>query len=621
MQAAALCARALRRSLRVLGQVALAAGCGVVAYGAADRIEQYQIAGFAKRSGHEAAITLELVNAFVEAYAAERARLSAEAAAVPASFRAHALQRFAAMRGEADRMRVVMVGMPGRSIETSPSDAALAAALRDIAADADTMPRTAWAESGGEPVLRTLMPSIANQRACIDCHNKIQTTGPRWQLGDMMGALVVDTPAGAVRDQARLEATLAAIAILLCGFLIGIGAWLLASRAQRLRKRLRRRMESQVVGAIEGLSAGVALFDRDDRLITCNPAYRRMHAVIEDVIKPGAVFEAILRENVKRSRFDLGHEAAEAYIAKRLEQHRNPGPPIERRLSDGRWEQLREHRMADGGIALVIIDITAEKERETSLQSAKDLAETANRTKSEFLANMSHELRTPLNAIIGFAEVIQMQMHGPHAGDRYAGYATDVVDSARHLLDVINDILDMSKIEAGRYTIDLQDIAIAELIGACIKVVAGRAEANGIAIATSVETDLPPVRLDPRAIKQVLLNLLSNAVKFTPRGGTVTIGARRDDAGMVVFVADTGIGIPPDQVARVTDPFHQVDSSLERKHEGTGLGLSICRRLVELHGGRLDIASAPGAGTTVSVRLPGHLLADSRDVRAMSSAA
>jgi two-component system cell cycle sensor histidine kinase PleC len=439
----------------------------------------------------------------------------------------------------------------------------------------------------------------------------------------MMGALVVDTPADAVLAQARRGALRAGVAVLFGGYLIGLGAWLLAARSQRLAERMRRTMESQVASAIEGLSAGVALFDPLDCLITTNPAYRRMHMAIADVLKPGVPFETILRENVRRSRFDLGVDAAEAYIAKRLEQHRNPGAPVERRLTDGRWEQVREQRLIDGGISLVILDITKEKERESDLQSAKESAENASRTKSEFLANMSHELRTPLNAIIGFAEVIQMQMYGPSAADRYAGYAKDVVESARHLLDVINDILDMSKIEAGRYTIDPQETSIAELVASCTKIVAGRAEAGAIAMLSSVEEGLPSLMVDARAMKQVLLNLLSNAVKFTPRGGTVTVGARREGTGVTLYVVDTGPGIPEDQLSRVCEPFHQVDSGLERKHEGAGLGLSISRRLVELHGGRLEIASAPGAGATVQVRLPAGLAvgADSRRAAPMPSAA
>jgi signal transduction histidine kinase len=236
---------------------------------------------------------------------------------------------------------------------------------------------------------------------------------------------------------------------------------------------------------------------------------------------------------------------------------------------------------------------------------------------------MSHELRTPLNAIIGFAEVIEMRMCGPSAADKYADYAKDIVDSARHLLAVINDILDMSKIEAGRYTIDPQEVSIPELVASCVKIVAGRADAGAIAMLSAIEEGLPSLKVDPRAIKQVLLNLLSNAVKFTPGGGTVTIGARREATGVLFYVSDTGLGIPEDQVSRVCEPFHQVDSGLERKHEGTGLGLSISRRLVELHGGRLEIASMPGVGTTVSVRLPADLVAgaDSHGAEPMPSAA
>jgi signal transduction histidine kinase len=387
----------------------------------------------------------------------------------------------------------------------------------------------------------------------------------------------------------------------------------LALREAELTKRAMRRAEDRILAAIEGLQAGVALFDRDDRLVVANPAYRAMHAIIADVIAPGVPFETILRENVRRARFDLGAFDAEEYIARRLAQHRSPGAPVERRLTNGVWEQVREQRLADGGTLQVILDITAEKEREAQLRKAKEEAEQASRAKTEFLANMSHELRTPLNAIIGFGEVVQNQLYGRADPARYAECGRDIVRSGRHLLDLINDILDMSKIEAGRYTLAPEELSMAELAEECLATVRGRAEQAGVSLSVELAGPLPAVRGDRRALKQVLLNLLSNALKFTPRGGGVTLRAGPDTAGgIAIRVADTGIGIPADQLARVFEPFHQVEPSYARAHEGSGLGLSISRRLVELHGGRLELESVERRGTVATVRLPAAVVAGRR---------
>ncbi|HEX6958606.1 MAG TPA: ATP-binding protein [Ferrovibrio sp.] len=232
----------------------------------------------------------------------------------------------------------------------------------------------------------------------------------------------------------------------------------------------------------------------------------------------------------------------------------------------------------------------------------------ANRAKSEFLANMSHELRTPLNAIIGFAEVIALRMWGDRS-EKYFDYAQDIGVSARHLLNVINDILDMSKIEAGRYELALEANRLPGLVQDCLTIVKGRAQEARLMLANDVADDLPAIRVDARAIKQVLLNLLSNAIKFTPAGGQVRIGGRRDaDGSMVIQVSDTGIGIPPEFLPRIFEPFWQGDPNIRRDGEGTGLGLAISRKFVELHGGSLVLESRENAGTTATIRLPSELV-------------
>ena len=374
--------------------------------------------------------------------------------------------------------------------------------------------------------------------------------------------------------RARHDGTLAGIAAFLCLYGLGGGGVLIGLRLQGLRADYEKTAQHRLANAIETLSEAIAVFDRDDRLVVTNPAYRRIHSSITDVLVAGVKFETILRENVRRSRFDLGEDERETYIARRLAQHRDPGEPIERRLADGRWERVREERLADGGLTLVITDVTREKEREAVLRTAKEAAEAASRAKSLFLANMSHELRTPLNAIIGFSEIIEGRMYGPNAIDRYAEYAADIATSGRHLLDVINDILDMSKIDAGRYVLEERSLSLATIAESCIRIIANQAAKDGIALIDTIPRDLPPVLADQRALKQILLNLLSNGVKFTPPGGTVTLAAcRAPDGGVDLSVSDTGVGIAPEQIEHVCEPFHQGDGALSRSYEGTGLGL------------------------------------------------
>ncbi len=263
----------------------------------------------------------------------------------------------------------------------------------------------------------------------------------------------------------------------------------------------------------------------------------------------------------------------------------------------------------DGGAVTVLVvearDITERVEAAERLAAALDQAEAANRAKSAFLATMSHELRTPLNAIIGFSDIMLHELFGPLGSPRYHDYARHVQNSGRHLLDLINDVLDMSKLEAGRYTLDESWLEPADAIETCRALAAVPADAGGVTLESDCAPGLPRLLADERALRQVLLNLLSNAVKFTPRGGrvTVTAGLEAGDE-LAIAVCDTGIGIPADALARILEPFQQADSSIPGRFGGTGLGLSICRDLMALHGGSLSIDSEPGCGTVVTVRFP-----------------
>ena len=252
-------------------------------------------------------------------------------------------------------------------------------------------------------------------------------------------------------------------------------------------------------------------------------------------------------------------------------------------------------------------DITERTLHEKALREAKEAAESAYASKTRFLANMSHELRTPLNAIIGFSEMMQRQLLGPVGNARYLEYIGGIRQSGEHLLDLINDILDMSKIEIGKYELYTEELNVGKIIRLAVHMVEGRAhEALVKLVANDIPDDIQ-ITADRRAYMQVLLNLLSNAIKFTEPGGTVEIRCFRQMGGVAITVADTGIGIPKDKIGVVTMPFEQVSSEFTRNHEGSGLGLAITKDLIELHGGMLDIESEVGVGTTVTVLMPDEI--------------
>ncbi|WJR80789.1 ATP-binding protein [Bradyrhizobium sp. NP1] len=382
--------------------------------------------------------------------------------------------------------------------------------------------------------------------------------------------------------------------------------------------------------AIETIPEAFVLWDASDRLVLCNSHFQKLHRLPDTAVIPGTSYETIIEVGSMPELKTRVHETG---------GQSTPGArTFEAQLEDGSWLHISERRTKDGGYVSVGTDITRIKEHEQKLvdndlrlratvmdlkrsQAAlerqaieladlaqkyaleKTRAEEANQTKSRFLANMSHELRTPLNAIIGFSEIMQSGMFGNLGSEKYQEYCHDILTSGHYLLEVINDILDMSKIEAGRMTLDMEPLDLSRTLAESLRVVSGRAQDKNLVIEADVEQAIS-MTADRRLTKQIVVNLLSNAVKFTPDGGRVVVRTRMLSDRIVLLIADTGIGIPQESLSRIGRPFEQVESQLTKTYHGSGLGLAIARSLAHLHGGSMKLRSKLGAGTVVSVSLP-----------------
>jgi two-component system cell cycle sensor histidine kinase PleC len=394
----------------------------------------------------------------------------------------------------------------------------------------------------------------------------------------------------------------------------------LAQRSEAADLRLRT--------AIENITESFVLWDSAQRLIMCNTKYQQDNGLSDRDVMPGTPRTTL-------------EERMLAFASERRlvnSSGAGGGATFERQLRDGRWLQVNELRTRDGGTVSVGSDITqikqhqeklvdserrlmatihdlslarrAEEERTRELvdlnrkyMREKDRAEAANQAKSEFLANMSHELRTPLNAIIGFSELMQQKLFGPLGSSRYEEYSGDINSSGKYLLGVINDILDMSKIEAGQFSMEREEIDLCPLIRETVRVVSLQAAQKAITVETRI-ADSMTLFADRRAVKQIAINLLSNAVKFTGQGGRISVRARKASGALILSIEDNGCGIPKPALAKLGRPFEQVQNQFSKNHAGSGLGLAISRSLAELHGGALKIRSTEGTGTIVSVRIP-----------------
>jgi signal transduction histidine kinase len=439
------------------------------------------------------------------------------------------------------------------------------------------------------------------------------------RLGALPLVLVVGQASETILAEWRLKAATTTVVTLgLVAVLLLLAGVLRAELRQRNRTETELAQKNTALGAIlREMPDGVQVFDRAGQLIAWNDqvfALTDLDAAQRDRILRASDRARAFRMTLAR-RGDYGPGDPAELVAGREATARSGRPMQRRRQSaSGRWIEVRGVPTADGGWLGSYRDVTQEVAREHELREAyerlrvaKDGAEAASRTKSEFLANMSHELRTPLNAIIGFSDMIRTGMLGADVA-RISDYAGDIHSSGQFLLNLINDILEVSRIEAGKLELQEEAVDMDEVVDGALRMLHNQTARAGIVVHKTIEQPLPRLFADQRRVSQVLLNLLSNAVKFTHEGGAIKVTACRRGDAMSVIIADSGIGIAADDLPRVLEPFGQVDSLLSRNHKGTGLGLPLAVRLMQLHGGRLDIESIVGTGTTVTVTFPAERL-------------
>jgi adenylate cyclase len=372
--------------------------------------------------------------------------------------------------------------------------------------------------------------------------------------------------------------------------------------------------ERRLIEALESISEGFSLYDADDRLVLCNRRYRELlYPGIEDTVVSGTPFEQIIRGAAKRGLIADAIGRVDAWVEERLERHRKPSDPHIQRRSHGRWIQVSEYKTDDGGTVAVYTDVTALKRNEAvladlvkELGAARDQAMAASRAKSYFLANMTHELRTPLNAILGIADTLAEQARD--RGDQdVAEPLLRITTAGKHLLDLINGILDLSRVESGSLLLHPEGFDVATLVRDVAVACRLLAEKNGNRLSVSCPEEIGCMHADQGRVRQVLHSLLDNACKFTENGAVALVATRgpADGVDWLRFqVTDTGIGMTPEQMASVFGEFTQADASSTRRYGGTGLGLAISQHLVRMMGGEIRAESQAGHGSIFTVRLP-----------------
>ncbi|MCB1783078.1 MAG: PAS domain S-box protein [Alphaproteobacteria bacterium] len=376
-------------------------------------------------------------------------------------------------------------------------------------------------------------------------------------------------------------------------------------RDQSILQRERDDAISLLTSVFDVSEVGIIVTDYSGRIVRVNDSFVRTYGWTRDELINIDFVELVTQDERERAR--INHKkyiSVGVRSSGELKLIRKEGS-IANVLYTSATLELSQSRKF---LVTTVMDITLRKQMEQSLRYAKEQADIANRAKSAFLANMSHELRTPLNAIIGFSELMLKGTFGPVGSAKYEEYLGDIHMSAGHLLEIINEVLDMSKIEAGRLELDEDDVHMAELLDSIVRMMSSKTFASGIEITMNVPDDLPCLYADHRLLRQVFINLLTNAVKFSPNGGEISVSGEMGPKGtMILKVSDHGIGIREEKIQQALEPFGQVSDKPEQREtreQGTGLGLPLAKAMVELHGGRLELDSSYGEGTTVSMTFP-----------------
>ncbi|MFD2206184.1 PAS domain-containing sensor histidine kinase [Kiloniella antarctica] len=370
-----------------------------------------------------------------------------------------------------------------------------------------------------------------------------------------------------------------------------------------------------LIDALEAMSEGFVLYDQDGRLIICNSKFKQFYGYNDKDAHVGATAIELGRIDIARGTVLVKQDDHENYILRRDDMEKGPPKSTVVQLSDGRYLLLSDRVTDEGNIVSIQKDITDLKTTEIALVQAKDEADIANNTKSEFLAHMSHELRTPLNSILGFTQVMRDELLGDLGHPKYREYINDVHHSGEHLLNLINDVLDISKVEAGEFVLNEDVLDLKDTIAACLQIMRGKQDVAALDIVVESSDGNIYFRGDERIIRQIILNLLSNSVKFTKASGKITLSLSKTDTKEITLrISDTGCGIEEGDISQVLAPFGQARTNARTAHEGTGLGLSLSKMLTELHGGTLNITSEINVGTTITLSFPPERTVEASDI-------